>query len=260
MITRRKFLDLVVRCGLVVGGPLAAFEFVDVRKLLAAEANKGPRWAFLIDVSDCCGCGVCIKACRVENETPYESSVTNTWVERYVVLKDGTVLADSPHTWDGFSSTKIELGAGRKPRDVKKEEIDKAYFVPKLCNHCEKPSCVQVCPVGATYKTDDGVVLVDSSWCIGCGYCIPACPYGARYMNPASHTVSKCTFCYHRITQGLKPVCVEMCVLGSRRFANLNDLEDPVTQRILSEPVAVLKEELGNRPRVFYLNLGKEVR
>ena len=259
MITRRNFLDLVVKCGLVVGGPLAAFEFVNVQKLLASENNKGPRYAFLIDTAACCGCGVCVKACRVENETPYDSSVSNTWIERYVICKDGGVFADSPKSWDGFRTSAVDLGEGRQ-RDIKAEEIDKAFFVPKLCNHCEKPSCVQVCPVGATYKTDEGVVLVDSSWCIGCGYCIPACPYGARYIHPTSRTASKCTLCYHRLSKGLKPVCVEMCVLGSRRLANLSDLEDPVTQRILSEPVAVLKAELGNRPQVFYLHLDREVR
>jgi tetrathionate reductase subunit B len=258
MINRRNFLGMVVKCGLVVGGPLAAFEFVSARKLLAAESNKGPRWAFLIDVSDCCGCGVCVKACKMENEVPYDASVTNTWIERYVVTKNGHVYADSPRSWEGFQTSLIDLGHGETV-DVKKEEISKAYFVPKLCNHCEEPSCVQVCPVGATYKTADGVVLVDKTWCIGCGYCIQACPYGARYMHPVTHTAAKCTFCYHRITQGLKPACVEMCVLGSRRFANLNDPADPVTQLIMSERVAVLKADMGNKPQAFYMNLGKEV-
>ena len=258
MITRRDFLGRIIKCGMVVGGPLATFEFIDVQKMLAAENNKGPRWAFLIDVSDCCGCGLCVKACKLENEVPYDEPVSNTWIERYVLTKDGTVLADSPESWKGFQSSKIDLGEG-KERDVTKEEIDKAYFVPKLCNHCDQPSCVQVCPVGATYKTAEGPVLVDKSWCIGCGYCIQACPYGARYMHPVTHTASKCTFCYHRISQGLKPACVEMCPFGSRKIANLADPDDPVTHEIMGERVAVLKEYMGNKPQAFYLNLGKEV-
>ncbi len=74
-------------------------------------------------------------------------------------------------------------------KEVKPEEIAKAFFVPKLCNHCENPPCVQVCPVGATYQTQDGVVLVDRSWCIGCGYCVMGCPYGVRYFHP---TTARC--------------------------------------------------------------------
>ena len=68
--------------------------------------------------------------------------------------------------------------------DIKKKKIEKAFFVPKLCNHCENPPCVQVCPVGATYHSPDGVVMVDRAWCIGCGYCIMACPYGVRFFHP----------------------------------------------------------------------------
>ena len=82
------------------------------------------------------------------------------------------------------------------------EEITKAFFVPKLCNQCDNPPCVQVCPVGATYQTGDGVVLVDRTWCIGCGYCIMACPYGVRFFHPVYKVAEKCTFCYHRITKG----------------------------------------------------------
>ena len=107
--------------------------------------------------------------------------------------------------------------------DIRKEDIDKAFFVPKLCNQCENPPCVQVCPVGATYQTPDGVVLVDRTWCIGCGYCIMGCPYGVRFFHPVYHTAEKCNFCYHRITKGLKTACVEACPFGARQIGNLKD-------------------------------------
>lgn len=258
MITRRNFLCSLARCGLVAGASLSAFEIVNMQRLLASETNAGPRYAFLIDVESCCGCGLCVRACKLENDVPYESVLTNTWIERYVVSKDGRVLADSPRSQDGFISGKIEVGRG-KTEEVKESEIKKAFFVPKVCNHCDEPSCVQVCPVGATYKTESGVVLVDSSWCIGCGYCIQACPYGARYMHPIKHTASKCTFCFHRLQKGLQPVCVEMCPTGARQFANLSNPDDPVARRIRTEKVAVLKAELGNKPQAFYLNLKPEV-
>ena len=125
-----------------------------------------------------------MKACKLENEVPYDANATRTWVERYVLTKDGAFHADSPEGGrDGYITPELDLNeSGHLAIDP--ETIDKAYFVPKLCNQCDNPPCVQVCPVGATYKTPDGVVLVDRKWCIGCGYCIMACPYGARFFHP----------------------------------------------------------------------------
>jgi Fe-S-cluster-containing dehydrogenase component len=119
---------------------------------------------------------------------------------------------------------------------------------------------VQVCPVGATYQTGDGVVLVDRSWCIGCGYCIMACPYGVRFFHPVHKVAEKCNFCYHRITKGMNPACVESCAFDARRIANLRDPDDPVTQIITTERVAVLKDEYGTKPHVFYIGLDENVR
>jgi len=107
--------------------------------------------------------------------------VTRTWVERYVITKDGKAHIDSPKgARDGFQSARLDQNhAGME--EIKEEDIAKAFFIPKLCNQCENPPCVQVCPVGATYKTENGVVLVDRKWCIGCGYCIMGCPYSVRF-------------------------------------------------------------------------------
>jgi Fe-S-cluster-containing dehydrogenase component len=137
--------------------------------------------------------------------------------------------------------------------------VKKAFFVPKLCNHCENPPCVQVCPVGATYKTPDGVVLIDEKYCIGCRYCVQACPYGARYFNEETQTTDKCTWCYHRITKGLKPACVEVCPVNARIFGDLNDPASDISVFIRTHRVSVLKAWTGNGPHVFYNGIDGEV-
>jgi Fe-S-cluster-containing dehydrogenase component len=262
MITRRDFLKNTALGLTGLALPLAAFKVIDPEKLMAREAaDKSPvRWVFLVDTYKCTGCGLCVKACKLENEIPYDANVTRTWVERYVLTKQGTVFADSPKgARDGFTTTKIDLGLGNF-QDIGKEDIEKAFFVPKLCNQCENPPCVQVCPVGATYQTPDGVVLVDRSWCIGCGYCIMGCPYGVRFFHPVYHTAEKCNFCYHRITKGMKTACVDACPFDARRIGNIKDLTDPVTKIIMTQRVGILKEEYGTKPQVFYIGLSKEVK
>ncbi|BCB97147.1 4Fe-4S ferredoxin [Dissulfurispira thermophila] len=261
MITRRDLLKYTIKgvAGLAV--PAAAFKILNPNSVFANKDNKSEvRWVFLVDTYKCVGCGMCVKACKNENEIPYDENVTRTWVERYVVTKDGKVFADTPKgARDGFTTSKIELGRGEY-HDIKKEDIDKAFFVPKLCNQCENPPCVQVCPVGATYQVSDGVVLVDRKTCIGCGYCIMACPYGVRFFHPKYHTAEKCNFCYHRITKGMKTACVEACPFGARQIGNIKDPNDPVTKIIRTERVGILKEEFGTKPQVYYIGLDKEVR
>jgi Fe-S-cluster-containing dehydrogenase component len=196
-----------------------------------------------------------VQACKAENEIPADVPVTRTWVERYVVLKDDRTFIDSPMgALDGFISDRI------REEKIPETEIGKAFFVPKLCNQCDNPPCVQVCPVGATYQTKDGVVLVDRSWCIGCGYCIMACPYGVRFFHPVHRVAEKCNFCYHRITKGLTTACVQACPFEARQLADLKNPDDPVTQRIMRERVAVLKSEYGTKPQVFYIGLDDQVR
>ncbi len=262
MITRRNFLknSIITVAGATL--PLAAFRIIDPKKLMAQEAADGKkvRWVFLVDTYKCTGCGMCVKACKLENEVPYDANVTRTWVERYVVTRDGDVLADSPKgARDGFTTEKIDLNEDGF-KDIRKADIDKAFFVPKLCNQCDNPPCVQVCPVGATYQAPDGVVLVDRTWCIGCGYCIMGCPYGVRFFHPVYHTAEKCNFCYHRITKGMASACVAACPFGARRIGNIKNPNDPVTKIIMTERVGVLKEEYGTKPQVFYIGLSKEVK
>ncbi|MCL4535328.1 MAG: 4Fe-4S dicluster domain-containing protein [Bacteroidetes bacterium] len=262
MITRREFLKTSLAGAAGAAISLAAIEMVDPGKVLAAavQPEKNARWAFLIDSTKCVGCGLCVKACKLENGLPFEANISPTWVERYILTNGGELFADSPKAGrDGYTSKRVDLGMG-KYQVVDKSDTKKAFFVPKLCNHCENPPCVQVCPVGATYRTPDGVVLVDKSWCIGCGYCIMACPYGARFIDPRTRTAGKCTFCYHRITKGLKTACVQACPFGARQFGNLNDPNDPVAKTIMTQRVVVLKDEYGTKPQAYYLGLSKEVR
>jgi len=260
MITRRDLLKKTVTGVAGLALPLAALEVLSPRKIFAAKAETSKvRWVFLVDTYKCVGCGLCVKACKLENEVPYDANVTRTWVERYVLTKDGRIHGDTPKgARDGFLTSKIALGHGEF-RDIKKEDIDKAFFVPKLCNQCENPPCVQVCPVGATYSAPDGVVLVDRKWCIGCGYCIMACPYGVRFFHPVYKVAEKCNFCYHRITKGLKTACVQACPFGARMVGNIKDPNDPVARIIRNERVSVLKDEYGTRPQVYYVGISREV-
>ena len=255
MQTRRSLLKKSCLGVLAASLPLSAFKLLSPKQLRAAIGNSTIRWAFLVDIQKCVGCGFCVKACKKENEIPYDAPVSRTWVERYVVTKDGKSHIDTPMAGrDGFTGNTIQ------GQEINPDDITKAFFVPKLCNQCENPPCVQVCPVGATYQTKDGVVLVDRKWCIGCGYCIMACPYGARFFHPIHNVAEKCTFCYHRITKGMESACVQACPFGARQLGNLKDPDDPVAKVIMTQRVSILKDEYGTTPQVFYIGLDERVR
>ncbi|KKN01139.1 hypothetical protein LCGC14_1130780 [marine sediment metagenome] len=250
--TRREFLKLgaVSLVGGAIATRLGVFEFLNPKVVAEQTEGSNMRWGFVVDTTKCVGCGMCVKACKLENKVPFDSEVSRTWVERYVQKHDGEVIIDSPNlARDGFI-TNNPLGM-----DIKEDEIAKGFFVPKLCNHCEHPSCVKVCPVGATYKTSDGVVLVDWDVCIGCGYCITNCPYGARFFHPTHHVVDKCTFCYHLIKKGLPSACVQACAYGARKIGDLNDPNSEVHRIVNTERVAVLKPYTHNLPQVYYIGL-----
>ena len=254
--SRRALLKNAVKGVVAASLPISAFKLLSPAELKAAIGDDKVRWGFLVDTTKCVGCGFCVKACKIENEIPYDAAVTRTWVERYVVTKDDNHHADSPlGARDGFTSRQI-----RHEEEINSDDIAKAFFVPKLCNQCETPACVQVCPVGATYQTKDGVTLIDRTWCIGCGYCVMACPYGVRFFHPKYKVADKCNFCYHRISKGLKTACVDACPFEARRIGNLKDENDPVTQIIMNERVAVLKDEYGTKPQVFYIGLDHTVK
>ena len=253
--SRRKFLKNTLKGALASSLPLSAFKFLTADQVKAAVSDPAVRWAFLVDTKKCVGCGFCVKACKLENEIPFDAPVTRTWVERYVVTKDQQTHIDSPMgDRDGFVDEKI------RGEEIPPETIVKAFFVPKLCNQCALPPCVQVCPVGATYQANDGVVLIDRTWCIGCGYCIMACPYGVRFFHPVYKVADKCTLCYHRITKGMKTACVEICPVGARRVGDRENPDDPVIEILATRRVEVLQPELLTRPQCFYLGLDMEVR
>ena len=216
-------------------------------------------WAFVMDTTTCIGCGRCVEACKLENDVPAEPETNRTWVELHVLGRDGSVAVTSPDGGiGGFPAGEAAIPA---------EAVANAYFVPRTCMQCENPPCTWVCPVSATYVTPDGVVLVDEGRCIGCGYCLEACPYGARYMVPAGEqtpkgtagVVDKCTFCYHRISRGKLPACAEVCPVNARIFGDRNDPASAVSVALTERRVRAMKPSLGTRPRVFYTGLEGEV-
>ncbi|MBI5093675.1 MAG: 4Fe-4S dicluster domain-containing protein [Candidatus Hydrogenedentes bacterium] len=254
-VSRRDFLG-------TIAGALSAVALVivaDDAVYIASGAEPGAplpaggydpdkhSYVYVIDITKCIGCGSCVRACKAENNVP--DLFFRTWIERYMVSRSGEVSVDSPKGgYDGFDPS------------ITGDEITKAFFVPKMCNHCSHSPCVQLCPVGASYRSPDGVVLVDEKRCIGCGYCVQACPYGSRFLNPETKVASKCTWCYHRITKGMRPACVEMCPRGVRKFGDAKALHDEVSEIIATKQVHVLKPELLTEPNLHYLGLSMEVR
>lgn len=247
--SRRAFLKRTVAAGsLLAAGALNPFNAV----IFATEKPKDPTkpwWGYGIDIEKCIGCGRCANACKTENNVPRQPFYFRTWVEQYTIKNDGTVKVESPNGGiDGFKQT------------VPEEEIFKAFFVPKMCNHCYKAPCVQACPVGATYESPDGVVLVDESYCIACRYCVEACPYGVRYIHPVKNVADKCTLCYHRITKGKTTACVEVCPTQARILGNLNDKNDPIIKFLKDHTCQVLKPNLNTGCKLYYNALSMEVR
>ncbi|MFQ5847507.1 MAG: 4Fe-4S dicluster domain-containing protein [Candidatus Methylomirabilales bacterium] len=206
-------------------------------------------YAMGIDIDKCIGCNRCVEACTIENNVPPEPFFTRTWVERYVIKNDKTVAVQN-----------ISEGRDRAEGPIEERDILRSFFVPKLCNQCDNPPCVQVCPVGATWSTQDGVIVVDSERCIGCRYCIQACPYGARYLHPKTKTADKCTFCYHRIVKGMLPACVEVCPTEARIFGDLKSKASRLVRFERMNKIHVLKPHLNTEPKVYYSGLDGEVR
>ncbi len=217
------------------------------------------QWAFGVDAEKCIGCLRCVEACKRENNVSPDAHHFRTWVERYVTLEgEERARIDSQADPANIAASGGE-GQYRFANRYKDAKVEKAFFVPKLCNHCTHPACVQVCPTGATYKTKDGAVLIDHTYCIGCQYCVQACPYGARFFNEEKGVTDKCTWCYHRITKGMQPACVEVCPVSARIFGDRNDKQSLISQFIQNHRVQVLRPETGNAPNVFYVGIDKDV-
>lgn len=212
------------------------------------EAKREVLWGFLVDATKCIGCCNCVVACKAENNVPDHQF--RTWVERYVYEKGGDVHVD------------VNLDAPFAFSDlpaVDPAKVDQAFFVPKLCNHCIETPCIQVCPVGASFMSPEGVVLVDPDACIGCSYCVQACPFDTRFINSETGVADKCTWCYHRIKKGMQPACVEACPTGTRVFGDLADPDSEISRIIATKRTDVLKSYLGTRPKTRYIGLSAEV-
>jgi Fe-S-cluster-containing dehydrogenase component len=228
--TRRDFLILGTRLLVMTGATAAALEHVlNGAPEAATEYKKAEHWwAMIIDLEKCIGAGHCVRACKTENDVIDEPMFFRTWVERYHIdMEDPDhPIVDSP---DGGIN-----GFPEKYPDG--------------------------CPVGATFQTDDGVVLIDKDYCVGCRYCIQACPYGCRYLDPRTHTADKCTLCYHRLTRGLIPACCEACPAGARQIADLKNPNDPAHEYLRTHKMQVLKPQMATRAKVFYNGLDGAVR
>ena len=176
-----------------------------------------PKYAMVIDASKCFSCKACIVACQMENGVPPR-----------------------------FERDWIKQSAGGQEM--------KWHFQPGNCMQCDEPSCVEACPVGATFKSRDGRVLIDPSTCINCGNCVPACPYGARYRHPTKHIADKCDLCERRLKRGEEPACVVTCPTRARVFGNLNDPSSEVS-RLLNRGglVRVINPKVDTKPNIYYV-------
>ncbi len=184
------------------------------------HTTTGPRYGMVIDLKKCYGCHSCSVACKAQYDVPL--GVWRSWVK---VSEKGK-----------FPDTKRN-------------------FLPVLCNHCKKPSCVSVCPTGATYQRDDGIVVVSDDVCVGCKYCVINCPYDKRFIHPDKQVASKCDFCVDRVVNGVEPSCVNTCPPRARVFGDLNDPNSEISKIVSKNAVTVDKEFAGTMPRVFYIDM-----
>lgn len=175
-------------------------------------------YGFVIDGRKCIGCHACTVACKSENQVPV--GVNRTWVKY------------------------VEKG---KFPDTRR------YFTVLRCNHCEEPPCVNICPVEALQKREDGIVDFDGRRCIGCKACAQACPYGALYIDPESHTSAKCNYCAHRKEVGLKPACVVTCPQQAIVSGDLDDPQSEISKLVATEQTTVRRPEKGTSPNMFYI-------
>lgn len=248
-IGRGEFVRMALysAAGVCVGSIVARGNLKDEPIEKISQDLNNFDWAFIIDTTRCIGCGACVRACGMENKVP--DGYFRTWIERYEIDKDENIHVDSPE--GGKHSF--------KQNRVQDKQVVKGFFVPKLCNHCRNSSCTQVCPVGATYHSPDGVVLVDKKHCMGCGYCIQACPYGCRYISYDVGTADKCSLCYHRIHRGLPTACVQACPRKARICGNLKDPRNPVSTVLHARRYSILKPEMATNPKCYYIGLDLEV-
>jgi tetrathionate reductase subunit B len=175
-----------------------------------------PRYGMVIDETKCVGCHACRVACQNQNGLPAEESYNHLEEREY-----GT-----------FPNYNRE-------------------FIPVQCQHCDNPPCVKVCPTGASYKRKDGIVLVNKDQCIGCKYCLAACPYNVRIITKEGY-IEKCRFCLEFIEKGEEPACLRTCMAGVRTFGDLDDPDSEVSRMIVRDRLKRFKADLNTLPRIYY--------
>jgi molybdopterin-containing oxidoreductase family iron-sulfur binding subunit len=221
-------------------------------------SDQGPRenvlYGYAFNISKCQGYMDCVKACVEENNLDRDTAMQYI---RVFELKNGNM--------------QLESANGRIAHTV---PVEGHFYFATQCFHCENPPCVDVCPVGATWKEKDGIVVVDYDWCVGCRYCEAACPYWGRRFNwktpnvepaalnleqhylgnrpRAKGVMEKCTFCIQRSREGRQPACVEACPTGARIFGNLLDPNSEIRWVLANKKVFRLKEDLGTEPKFWY--------
>ena len=176
-------------------------------------------FGMLIDLRKCVGCHACTIACQNEHELPFNL--------KYCKVKKVGPKGQYPH----LTSYNITLG----------------------CMHCEDAPCVDGCPTGASHHRPDGIVAVDPTKCVGCGFCMVVCPYGARQMNEETGIVEKCSMCYERLEEGMVTRCVETCQLKARYVGDLDDPDSEIVRLIHQHNAQVLEPQLGTKPSVYYI-------
>ena len=222
----------------------------------ALPAQAGVVFGYALDLSRCIGCRRCVYACVKENNQSRDPQIQ--WIRVLEMQK----------------SKGIDFKEANPYYDPERVPDPDHFYVPVACQQCRNPQCTTVCPVGATWKEPDGIVVIDYDWCIGCRCCMAACPYGARHfnwgeprvpgeeLNPDMHilgnrprprgVVEKCTFCVQRVRAGRYPACVEICPVGARKFGNLLDPESELSRILEEKRVFVLKNELNTEPKFYY--------
>jgi molybdopterin-containing oxidoreductase family iron-sulfur binding subunit len=222
----------------------------------AKPAQEGQVFGYALDLSRCIGCRRCVYACVKENNQSRDPQIQ--WIRVLEMEKEKG----------------IDFEAANPYYDPEQVPDPDHFYVPVACQQCRHPPCTRVCPVGATWPDADGIVVIDYDWCIGCRYCMAACPYGARHFNwgepqlpvdefnPNLHVlgnrprlqgvVEKCTFCVQRARSGRYPACVEICPVGARKFGNLVDPENEISRILREKRVFVLKGELKTEPKFYY--------
>jgi Fe-S-cluster-containing dehydrogenase component len=221
------------------------------------KPQPGVVFGYALNISKCQGYRDCVDACVKENNLGRDSQVQYI---RVLEMNKGTMdLETSEHYYD--------------PKTV---PVAGKFYLPVSCMQCDNPPCVKACPTKATWKDDDGIVVVDYDWCIGCRYCMTACPYWARHFNwtepqiPADQinpntsylgnrprpqgVVEKCHWCTQRTRVGLQPACQEACPTGARVFGNLLDPKSEIRYVLEHKAVFRLKEELGTEPKFWYFS------